>query len=105
MSCLNVCICTMCGSSVCENQIPCKWSYGYCKTPCRCWDLNPAFLLEQQMLITAEPLLQPLDSTVFCLFWDKVSLHIPGCSGIPSIDQAGLKLTEIHLLQPPENWD
>ena len=37
------------------------------------------------------------------VFQDSVSLYnSPDCSGTSSIDQAGLKLTEICLLLPPE---
>jgi hypothetical protein len=36
---------------------------------------------------------------------DRVSLYIPDCLRTHSIDQAGLKLTEIHLPLPPDCWD
>ena len=39
------------------------------------------------------------------LFWDRVSLYNLGCPGTYSIDQAGLKLKEIHLPPPPKCWD
>ena len=38
---------------------------------------------------------------VLC-FWDRISLHSPGCPEAHSIDQAGLKLIEIYLPLPPE---
>lgn len=38
-------------------------------------------------------------------FLDRVSLHRSGCPGIYSVDQAGLKLTQIHLPLPPRCWD
>ena len=37
-----------------------------------------------------------------CLFFKMGSLYSPGCPGIRSINQAGLRLTEIHLSLPPE---
>jgi hypothetical protein len=37
-------------------------------------------------------------------FQDRVSLCSPGCPGTHSVDQAGLKLTEILLPLPPECW-
>jgi hypothetical protein len=37
------------------------------------------------------------------LFRDRISLHSPGCPGTHSVDQAGLKLTEILLPLPPES--
>jgi hypothetical protein len=33
-----------------------------------------------------------------CVFPDRVSLCNPGCPGTCFVDQAGLRLTEIHLL-------
>ena len=40
-----------------------------------------------------------------CLFvWNRVSLCSSGSPGTHSIDQAGLKLTEILLPMPPECW-
>ena len=37
---------------------------------------------------------------LFCivLFFETGSLHIPGCARTYCVDQAGLELTEIHLL-------
>jgi hypothetical protein len=40
-----------------------------------------------------------------CLFWDRISLHSPGCWGIHCVDQASLELTEIHLPLPLKWWD
>jgi hypothetical protein len=43
---------------------------------------------------------------LFVLFFDdRVSLYSPGYSGIHSVDQASLELTEIHLALPPEFWN
>ena len=43
---------------------------------------------------------------LFCFFLDGVSLcNSPSCPETHSVDQAGLKLTEIHLPLPPECWD
>lgn len=39
---------------------------------------------------------------LFFVFWDLVSLFSPGCPTTTSLDQAGLKLTEIRFLLPPE---
>ena len=33
------------------------------------------------------------------------SLYGPGCPRIPYVDQAGLRLAEMHLPLPPEWWD
>ena len=38
-------------------------------------------------------------------FWGRVSLCSPGYPGTHSVDKAGLGLTEICLLLPPECWD
>ena len=38
------------------------------------------------------------------VFRDRVSLCSPGCPRTYSVDQAGPKLTEIHLSLPPECW-
>lgn len=35
------------------------------------------------------------------LFWDRVLLRSPGWTGTLYVDNAGLKLPEIHLLLPP----
>jgi hypothetical protein len=39
------------------------------------------------------------------VFQDGVSLCSPGCPGTHSVDQAGLKFTEICLPLLPECWD
>ena len=40
------------------------------------------------------------------VFQDRVSLcNSPGCTGTRSVDQAGLRLTEIHLPLPLRCWD
>jgi hypothetical protein len=36
---------------------------------------------------------------------EMVSLCSPGCPGTCSVDQAGFRLTEIHLPLPPKCWD
>lgn len=44
----------------------------------------------------------------FFFFWDKASLVLcssPSCPGMHIVDQAHLKLIEIHLLLPPKCWD
>ena len=41
----------------------------------------------------------------FLVFQGRVSLYTASCPGICSVDQANLKLTEIHLPLPPEHWD
>ena len=38
------------------------------------------------------------------LFLETGFLCIFGCSGTHSVDQIGLRLTEIHLSLPPECW-
>ena len=38
-------------------------------------------------------------------FWNGVSLCSRGCPGTSSVDQAGLKLTDIHLPLPSVCWD
>ena len=35
-----------------------------CEPPCGCWDLNSGPLEEQSVLLTAEPSLQPLKTTL-----------------------------------------
>ena len=42
---------------------------------------------------------------LFLVFWDRVSLCSSGLSGTSYIDQASIKLTEIHLPLPPKCWD
>jgi hypothetical protein len=39
------------------------------------------------------------------VFQDRVSLSNPGCPGTHSLDQDGLKVTEIQLPLPPKHWD
>jgi hypothetical protein len=39
------------------------------------------------------------------VFQNRVSLCSPGCPKTHSVDQAGLKITEIHLPLPPECGD
>ena len=54
--CLHLCMCTMCLPGARRGQqISWNWS---CETTCECWELNPG-LEEQQVLLTAEPSLQP----------------------------------------------
>jgi hypothetical protein len=48
---------------------------------------------------------QFLDLIIYLVFQDKVSLCSPDCPGTPSVEQAGLELTELHLSPPPESWD
>jgi hypothetical protein len=78
-----------------------------CEPPCSCWELNSGLLVEQSVLLIAEPAPHPLKylikitfstalTTKFiclfvCLFQDRVSLCSPGCPGTHSIDQAGLE--------------
>jgi hypothetical protein len=46
--------------------------------------------------------LESQDKLIFCsVFWVRVSLYSPGCPGTHSVDQAGLKLTEIICLCLP----
>jgi hypothetical protein len=48
----------------------------------------------------------PLELRTFLfVFWDRVSLCSPGCSGTHSVDQTALELTEICLSLPPSCWD
>ena len=48
---------------------------------------------------------------IYCHAWlffspqDRALLCSPGCPGTHPVDQAGLKLTEIHLPLPSECWD
>jgi hypothetical protein len=42
---------------------------------------------------------------LFFFFPNIVSLCSPDCPGTSSVEQAGLELTEIYLLLPPERWD
>lgn len=43
---------------------------------------------------------------LFFVFPDRVSsLYSPGCLGTHSVEQAGLKLTELYLLLPLGCWD
>ena len=51
----------------------------------------------------AEIVFSPCDILFCFVFEDRVSLCSPGCFGTQSVDQAGLKLTEIPL--PPKCWD
>ena len=39
---------------------------------------------------------------LFVLFWYRILFLAPGCPATRSVDQAGLKLTEIRLPLPPE---
>lgn len=34
----------------------------------------------------------------FCFCEDKISLYYPGCSGTPSVNQAGLELRDLSVL-------
>jgi hypothetical protein len=88
-----------------------------CELSCGCWESKLGLLKEQQVLLASEPSLQLLYvnsvkffvcllACLFCfclfVFQDIVSLcNSPGYSGTFSVDQAGLELTEIHLLLPP----
>lgn len=54
------------------------------------WALNSG-LLQEQVLLIAEPSLQP---QWFVCFLNRVLLSSPGWPGLPSVEQAGLKLTE-----------
>jgi hypothetical protein len=62
------------------------------------------------VLLTTKPLLLHLHPhlTPVCVcvcFQDRISLCSPGCPGISSLDQAGLKLTDICLPLPPKCWE
>ena len=60
-------------------------------------DLKPSPSEEQQVLLTAELSLQSRNNNKkqhLFFFLDRVSLCSPGCPGIHSVDQAGLKLRD-----------
>jgi hypothetical protein len=44
-------------------QISCSWIMDGCELPCRCWELN---LRPLEVLLAAEPSLQPLSDGCFC---------------------------------------
>ena len=80
-----------------------------CELPCGCWELNPGPLEEQLVILTIEQSLQPQGPRFLLLLF--VFVFVTGflfvaliCPGTSSVDQAGLKLTEICLCLPV-CWD
>ena len=49
--------------------------------------------------------LEKLFLSVCVCLKDRISLYSLSCSGTHFVDQAGLKLIEIHLLSPSESLD
>ena len=52
-----------------------------------------------------QPLVQVQTRRNFGYFWNRISLCSSGCPGTFVVNQADLKLTEIHLPLPLECWD
>ena len=75
-----LCICVHCSCLQTHQKRSSDCIADGCESPCGSWELNSGPQEEQSVLLTVESSLQP------CLFvfQDRVSLYIPGCTGIHS---------------------
>lgn len=55
------CVCTMCPESA---RAPATGAVDGCELPCGFWESNPGPLEEQPTLLTAEPFLQPPETSL-----------------------------------------